>query len=867
MRLYLALLLLISPAVNTCPLILNFPVQPTPIEAEIAPVRPSVNLNDRSLLSLTHNLGFATDIIVLAGGDFQAAMNAAQPGDTIVLQAGARYKAPVHQAFVVPAKANITVRSSAIAELPSGRVSPADKSKMAAIVATGPQGALTSAPGAIGWKFDGIEFTNESDGSQAQFCHTLIGFSGPQGGTLHPSNFGNNITFTRSYIHPQEDGTTNYLRTAAHAIIWNAGSVTIAHNYISGFVGVYAHSPNEKIDTVAIGSSAAGGPFHVHDNYINADFNPIFLGGGENGSPNVATVAAGATLTNATLSQVANLQVGDKIAIEVGAVGGDQYACGTVQSINGTSITYTKLVRNEGGEQYVDSTRAPTTGGKAKWRGFTIHDFTFTRNTVDTDLVASQWVLERTGAKPKAYAEIKLLERGLIEGNIFQGFPTGFVITLRNQNGFSPWSNVKDVIIRNNLFDDFSAHIVQLFSGDRLSETGSNIQFVNNLMKRPISSKVAGTFPVVIYTAFGSGILVQHNTVLNIQDQSGGMMMIGLVATQGAVVKDNIMYFNRYGVQCSAAGNTFQDCWPGFQEQGNVIVNNDNDCAYVNGANGNFPNSFCADASFTLTSDYRLPANSPYKGRGSDGKDPGVDMDVLLAAIGGTLPIPTPSPSISPSPSPLPTPTQSPTPTPTPSPTGSRDVDGYLKVNGDYFQATAIVTITHPSMVTQTFQTSPGGYFMFRSAVLGSILLASGSGYSFGPITVDDSPYFVLNGVSTIITTPTPTPLPTPSVSPTPSPSPTPNPPCVMDVPLSISVPQNGIGQIGVSLNSMTWQPVPLTITAVSSTPGQVSVSPIEQNVVGTSAVALFSVKVKRKSATVTFTSPCGTGATVVRIQ
>lgn len=866
MRLFRALLILISPALISCPLILNFPVQSVSVEAEIAPVRPSVNLNDRSLLTLTHNLGFATDIIVAAGGDFQAAMNTAQPGDRIILQAGARFKAPMHQAFIVPAKANVTVQSSAVAQLPAGRVSPADKSKMAAIVASGPLGALTGAPGASGWKFDGIEFTNESDGSQAQFCHTLIAFSGPQATTIHPSNFGNNITFTRSYIHAQEDGTTNYLRTAAHAIIWNAGHVTITHNYISGFVGVYAHSPNEKIDTVAIGSSAAGGPFNVHDNYINADFNPIFLGGGENGSPNVATVAAGATLTNATLSQVANLQVGDKIALEVGAVGGDQYACGTVLSINGTSITYTKLVRNEGGEQYVDSSRAPIAGGKSKWRGFTIHDFTFTRNTVDTDLVASQWVLERTGAKPKAYAEIKLLERGLIEGNIFQGFPTGFVITLRNQNGFSPWSNVKDVILRNNWFKAFSAQIVQLFSGDRLSETGSNIQLVNNLMIGPISSKVAGTFPVFLYTAFGVGILAQHNTVLNIQDISGGMMMIGLVATQGAVVKDNIMYFNRYGVQCSAPGNRFQDCWPGFQEQGNVIVNNDNDCAYVNGANGNFPNSFCADPNFTLDN-FRLPANSLYKGKGSDGKDPGCDLDVLLAAIGGAIPTPTPSPSLSPTPTPLPTPTQSPTATPTPGPTGSRDVDGYLKVNGDYFQSTAIVTITHPSMVTQTFQTSPGGYFMFRSAVLGSILLASGSGYSFGPITVDDSPYFVLNGVPTIISTPTPTPLPTPSVSPSPLPSPTPPAPCIMDVPSSISVPPNGVGQIGVSLNSMTWQPVPFAINAVSSHPAQVSVSPFSQNVVGTSAVAVFSVKVKRKSATINFSSPCGTGATVVRIQ
>lgn len=856
-------------------------------------------------------------IHVPAGGDLQAALNAAKYGDMIMLAAGASYKAPTDSPFILPAKTGgtdtpadyIIVRTSAVSELPIGRVSPADKVKMARIVASGPQGALTGARGAKWWKFIGIEFTNQSDGSQAQFCHTLIAFSGPQGGTEAPDNFGSNIVFDRGYIHSQEDGTTNYLRTAAHAIIWNAGSVTITNNYISGFVGVYAHSPSEKIDTVAIGSSASGGPFYVHNNYINADFNPIFLGGGENGSPNVATVAAGATAISATLSQVANLHVGDKIALEVdppardgssraqvGVLGrideldkqlfsrgatGDRYACGTILSISGTTITYTKLVRNEGGEQSVDSSRTPIAGGSAKWRGFTIHDFTFTRNTVDTDLAASQWVLERTGAKPKAYAEIKLLEGGLIEGNTFQGFWTGWVVTLRNQNGFSPWSNVKDLIIRNNLFKAFSAQIFQLFSGDRLSETGSNIQLKNNLMIGPIPNRIAGTFPVFMYTAFGSGIAAEHNTVLNIQDVPGGMMMIGLVATQGAVVKDNIMYFNRYGVQCSAPGNTFASCWPGFQEQGNIIVNNDNECQYITGANGNFPKSFCADASFSLTSDYRLPTNSPYKGKASDGTDPGVDMDQLLAALGGAIPqptpnIPTPTPTPLPSPTVSPTPVASPVPTPTPVP-GSREVGGYLKVDGDYFKERAIVTANHPSIIAQVFSTEPGGFFVFESIPAGSVLTAKGDGYVFGPVTVDSGPYFILTGRLAAEPTPTPTatpvsspsPSPSPVVTPTPIPSPTVEPTptpmpvqCSITAPALITVSRNGSTTITVTLTNLTSA----VQVQVFGSDGQVTVTPLVLPVGPANPTRQFSVRVKRQSRTITFQSPCGSVSVRVNV-
>ena len=74
-----------------------------------------------------------------AGGDFQAALNAAQPGDVITLQAGASYPGP----FTLPNKPGqdwITVRTSAPDSSlppPGTRIDPSYASVLPKIVGTG----------------------------------------------------------------------------------------------------------------------------------------------------------------------------------------------------------------------------------------------------------------------------------------------------------------------------------------------------------------------------------------------------------------------------------------------------------------------------------------------------------------------------------------------------------------------------------------------------------------------------------------------------------------------------------------------------------------------------------------------------------
>src|SRR5215510_11043159 len=81
------------------------------------------------ILLTTASAALAATITVPAGGDLQAAINNAAPGDTIVLEAGATYRGP----FVLPKKtgdAFITIQSSRAGEI-TARVSPSQSGLLA----------------------------------------------------------------------------------------------------------------------------------------------------------------------------------------------------------------------------------------------------------------------------------------------------------------------------------------------------------------------------------------------------------------------------------------------------------------------------------------------------------------------------------------------------------------------------------------------------------------------------------------------------------------------------------------------------------------------------------------------------------------
>jgi hypothetical protein len=176
----------------------------------------------------------ATARYVNAGGDLQAAINAAQPGDEIVLQAGARFVGP----FRLPAKASgavITIRSSAA--LPNRRIGPGD-SGLLPTLASGILAAVIDGTGASNWRLDGIQFESVSNGQGEVillqdalniYMDRLLIVAGSYGQKRGIRGNGRQITLTRSYIaNIWRDGQDSQTFCA-----WDgAGPYTLTNNYL-----------------------------------------------------------------------------------------------------------------------------------------------------------------------------------------------------------------------------------------------------------------------------------------------------------------------------------------------------------------------------------------------------------------------------------------------------------------------------------------------------------------------------------------------------------------------------------------------------------------------------------------------------------
>jgi hypothetical protein len=219
----------------------------------------------------------AATIQVGAGGDFQAALNAAQPGDIIELAAGATFVGP----FTLPHKVGsgtdldwITIRTSAPdSSLPPGqRVSPANASVMPKILSPGAgQAALYTQPRAHHYRFIGIEFAPTSSSA---FINSLVvlGDFGANQDTLEevPHHF----VISRCYIHAFPT------QSLKRGVELNSAYTEIMDSYIAGFKVVGQ-------DTQAVMGWNGPGPFKITNNYLEGAGENLMFGGADPTIPNL----------------------------------------------------------------------------------------------------------------------------------------------------------------------------------------------------------------------------------------------------------------------------------------------------------------------------------------------------------------------------------------------------------------------------------------------------------------------------------------------------------------------------------------------------------------------------------------------------
>jgi hypothetical protein len=215
----------------------------------------------------------AATTLVPSGGDLQAALNAAQPGDTILLQAGATWTG----SYKLPAKsgtAMITVRSSAPdSSLPPAgtRVTPAYSSSLAKIKAGSRGGiAITTATGASNWRLMFLEFSPESTTSSSDLVDFGVALSSQSTLAAVPQH----LIMDRCYLHG--DPTFGQRR----GLGLNSGDTQIINSYFSDFKGALQ-------DTQAIGGWNGPGPFLIENNYLEAAGENIMFGGSDPNIPNL----------------------------------------------------------------------------------------------------------------------------------------------------------------------------------------------------------------------------------------------------------------------------------------------------------------------------------------------------------------------------------------------------------------------------------------------------------------------------------------------------------------------------------------------------------------------------------------------------
>lgn len=240
-------------------------VAPFPLVAQQKGLRLPESL--RAYVEIPPLTATGRTVAIPANGNLQAALDAAQPGDTLVLEAGATYTGP----FTLPNNPGsgwITIRSSRLDQglPPAGaRVSPQDADAMPKLV-TRHGSALIAAKGAHHYRFVGLEIAP----APGVFLYNLIDI-----GTGHgPEQLANHFIFERSYIHG--DAKVGSRR----GIAMNAAHMAVIDSYLADF-----KDPNS--DSQAICGWNGPGPFKIVNNYLEGAGENVMFGGARPSIPNV----------------------------------------------------------------------------------------------------------------------------------------------------------------------------------------------------------------------------------------------------------------------------------------------------------------------------------------------------------------------------------------------------------------------------------------------------------------------------------------------------------------------------------------------------------------------------------------------------
>jgi hypothetical protein len=239
--------------------------------AQLVPLlaAPPLETPDTKSLSLA-----GQTIVVRAGDNLQAALDNAQPGEILTLEAGATFTGN----FVLPNKTGsdwIVIRSSAADSnlpAPETRVAPADARFLAKIVTPNALPAIVTESGAHHFHFVGIEITIADPKTSAP-PENLVRLESPVR-QESPSQAPTDIIFDRCYLHGAPTAQVG------RGIALNSARTAIVDSYLADFHRAGA-------DSAAIMGWNGPGPFKIVNNHLEAAGENLVFGGADPAIPDL----------------------------------------------------------------------------------------------------------------------------------------------------------------------------------------------------------------------------------------------------------------------------------------------------------------------------------------------------------------------------------------------------------------------------------------------------------------------------------------------------------------------------------------------------------------------------------------------------
>jgi hypothetical protein len=476
-------------------------------------------------------------IALPAGGDLQAALNAAQPGDVISLEAGATFTGN----FTLPRKAGegwITVRSAAPDSnlpAPGTRVTPEQAGVMPKVVTPNVTPVISTAPGTHHYRFIGIEFTVAPT---VKLIYSIVAFDGDHAVATDAPAY---LIVDRCWVHGQP--ATNAYR----GVLLNSAQSAIIDSYVSDIHVV-------GFDSQAILGLNGPGPFKIVNNYLEAAGENIMFGGGD-----------------------------------------------------------------------------------PKVKGLVPSDIEVRRNHLFKPL---SWKVGHpsfagTTWSVKNLFELKNARRVLVDGNLLENVwphsQVGFAVlfTPRNQGGTAPWSVVEDVTFTNNRLRSMSGGVsMQGLDDGHPSQQLKRVVIRNNLFEGVERNFVVTGGPI-------EALVIDHNTAFPVGNAA--LLAQGNPSPR-FVMTNNLLGFGAYGL-FGNGGVPILQYFPGARLAKNVLIGpGEGRNQQQSAAPGNYAEPAIEAVGMVnpAAGEYRLGPRSRYRNAGTDGKDIGVDYEVLRAAMQGT---------------------------------------------------------------------------------------------------------------------------------------------------------------------------------------------------------------------------------------